>query len=626
MNYKDIFRPETLQKLDKESAENLRQMLGDKNLKQTLQSSMGLLNQVIEMEEPYKAQLEELAIQMVEDMYPIIHEDDINIDAKIVGMDEINQSLDEIKISKPSSKELIKNKRYNVYDTYNNVYKDVFFKGIDKHNLYVFIDHNIGNTIKILKTNIKNSELSEIKVTQPNKFRIQYFADSYPYKEPEIVQGSLNQIKNKIFKELNNVNDNQYTYWTTISKPDTEDPRWDWKEIGRIKKTEGEYQYSPTYFNENILQENTPESKRRVINGITQGAALRGTFSFYLFKEYLDVINPELVEKYNQLMKEIFGIYDDPNAIAMFLQTIAMGQKIGGGSSKVIINEQNNLNESLFNKLYKGAQVRFSDNKVLWFKNNINGNEGFFTGDQGIGSYRKKYKNIESIDGRKLNNYKKSINEQEQKGITIKARALCFPMLVHEIIKGLYELVSLQGFQGTKDQNQTVVDKVDKLEHEPEDIKYGKLIFDALNDIFANSDYNDPRIREYFFAEVYQLGDREFVEFIEDAINDELTQSEKHWIQQTLKEISFDLKNDDFDNTGLDEIKINKPSTIIKFPLEIKSQKQWKEIISKLKSLGYKTGHGELEPEMWNIPTILDYDNNYRNQPERKILNYYIKS
>jgi hypothetical protein len=58
------------------------------------------------------------------------------------------------------------------------------------------------------------------------------------------------------------------------------------------------------------------------------------------------------------------------------------------------------------------------------------------------------------------------INESQESGITIKARALNFPMLVHELIKGLYELVSLQGFKGDKEANQGVVDKVDKLKHD----------------------------------------------------------------------------------------------------------------------------------------------------------------
>jgi hypothetical protein len=153
------------------------------------------------------------------------------------------------------------------------------------------------------------------------------------------------------------------------------------------------------------------------------------------------------------------------------------------------------------------------------------------------------------------------INESSSSGITIQARAANFPMLVHEIIKGLYELISLQGFKGSKEERQAVVDKVDLLKNEPSDLRYGKFIYDALNKIFINSEYNDPRVREFFFADVYQLDDDEFISFIENAINEELTPAQQKWANDTLREISSDLKADDYDTTGLDEIKIEKPFT-----------------------------------------------------------------
>ncbi len=61
-------------------------------------------------------------------------------------------------------------------------------------------------------------------------------------------------------------------------------------------------------------------------SGLTQGASIRGAFGFMLFKEYLDAINPELVDKYNEILKLSFGIYDDENAIAMLLAMIAQQQ------------------------------------------------------------------------------------------------------------------------------------------------------------------------------------------------------------------------------------------------------------------------------------------------------------
>ena len=43
-----------------------------------------------------------------------------------------------------------------------------------------------------------------------------------------------------------------------------------------------------------VSLDNTPpeaeKAKRRIINGITQGASIRGAFGFMLFREYLDEI------------------------------------------------------------------------------------------------------------------------------------------------------------------------------------------------------------------------------------------------------------------------------------------------------------------------------------------------
>jgi hypothetical protein len=160
-------------------------------------------------------------------------------------------------------------------------------------------------------------------------------------------------------------------------------------------------------------------------------------------------------------------------------------------------------------------------------------------------------------------------------------------MLVHEIIKGLYEIVSLQGFKGDKASNQKVVDKVDKLENEPEDLKHGKFIYDALNNLFADSGF-DTKLKEYFFSEIYQLEDEEFIELIENSINESLTSSQLQWVKSTLKQIERDVKEDDFDNTNLSEIRINTPG--LKLPIAIRDYKFYDRIAPELEKMGYLWG------------------------------------
>lgn len=222
------------------------------------------------------------------------------------------------------------------------------------------------------------------------------------------------------------------------------------------------------------------EKKRKIINGITQGASIRGTYGYLLFREYLDQIDGSLVEKYKEVLKPTFGIFDDESVVAMIMAMMSSKQLAGsaGGESEAEYNEE--------------------------------------TGN-----------------------------------FIIRARAMCFPMLVHEIVKGLYEIVSLQGFGPDKEKNQSVAKNVDKLEDEPEDMRYGKFIYDAVNNIYLDSDYNDPRIREFLFAEIYKLSDDDFLTFIENAINGELTSSQKRWAMNAMRDISRDLGKDD---TGLEDL------------------------------------------------------------------------
>lgn len=221
------------------------------------------------------------------------------------------------------------------------------------------------------------------------------------------------------------------------------------------------------------------DMKRRVINGITHGAAIRGTFGLLLFREYIDDLDPELVDKYMDLMKSIFGAYDDETGLAFLLNTAKNSKTSSkGGESEAYQNE-------------KGEWV-------------------------------------------------------------IRAVGRIFPILVHEIEKGLYEILSLYGFSGNRKKDTATVKRVDKLENEPYDLRYGKFIFDALNKIYEDSPYDDPRIRDYFFTEVYNIDDElEFLDFIEHALHGKLTSAERRWAMDTMKSIESDLKKDD---TGLEDL------------------------------------------------------------------------
>lgn len=204
--------------------------------------------------------------------------------------------------------------------------------------------------------------------------------------------------------------------------------------------------------------------KRRIINAITQGASIRGTKAYYIFNDLLDVMDESLLERYNEILGNAYGIYDDDNAIAMMLAMMSQNSASQGGESE-----------------------------VEW--------------------------------------------DDEEGTLVIKAKAIIFPILIHELVKGLYEILSLQGFSGDAEKNKQIVGKVDKATNEPEDLRYGKFIYDALAKHVIDSPYDPAKLRELFFIEVYKLPDTEFHEFIEDSINDDLSLTQRNWVKNTLKRL-----------------------------------------------------------------------------------------
>jgi len=326
------FGEKAKQKLSAKSAESLEKMLGGKSFMQASQDSMRLLQDVMQLEKPYRDQLTELAKDIVDRMFPVLKQAGIEVDAAIVD------TPSEMKITKEKDEE-------------------------------------------------------EIDTEEEANIALDTIADK------------------------------------------------------------------------------TDIDKRRIINSITQGAGIRGTKAYYIFDDAMDILDSLGVkDKYEELVNNAYGIYDDDNAIAMMMAMLAQGGSTQGGESEIDWNE-------------------------------------------------------------------------EEDTMTIKARALTFPILMQEIVKGLYEFVALQGFTDVaKGKGQAVVKATDKVTNEPEDIRYGKFIYDGLRDLVNDNADNPDAVRELFFAEVYKLNNPYFKIFIENMINDELTSDQKGWVERTLQQLEDENK------------------------------------------------------------------------------------
>lgn len=135
--------------------------------------------------------------------------------------------------------------------------------------------------------------------------------------------------------------------------------------------------------------------------------------------------------------------------------------------------------------------------------------------------------------------------DDDAKRFVIKARAICFPMLVHEIVKGLYEVVGQEGFTSDAEKNKAIVKAADKLSNEPRGLQYGKFIYDDIRDIYNKSDIRDGRVPELFLKALYGLEDDALFSFVDNAVNNELTTGQKKWANETMKNLEVVMKRRD---------------------------------------------------------------------------------
>ena len=213
-------------------------------------------------------------------------------------------------------------------------------------------------------------------------------------------------------------------------------------------------------------------AKRRLINAITQGASIRGALD-KPFMDFLNEVPDNLLDSYSETLAGI------DNSVDKYGETL---KKVFG--------------------------IFYDEEALAMFLAMLAGGAG---GEAQGGESEAEF-------------------DEEEGKLKIRATGLIFPFLIHEIIKGLYEIVSLQGFTKSKEQNQATVDATDQLGYEPEDFSVGTHIQEALERLYNEANVRDKVAFELFLANLYREDDAAaFVSFIENIINDRLTSSQKRW-------------------------------------------------------------------------------------------------
>ena len=256
-------------------------------------------------------------------------------------------------------------------------------------------------------------------------------------------------------------------------QPDTSDFRYQPEEPEDDEEEEEKDELEiPSFDVEDLTDEEELElekHKRNIINALIQGAAKKGHYLFQKpdVKAKLDEIDPSLYRDYLGIMAiNDFMYFTMEQMIEMMSQT---GQGVAG---KVSLEDADDEGEE--------------------------GEEG---GEE----------------------------NGEQPDTKIVAVGMIFPILCHEIIKGLEEAKGRHGHSQNKSIRDKVRGAVDVLSNEPMQLRIGPEIVEKLRNALPNSMFDDSNkgLINWFHILLYQIPAQEFLEIIGNAISEDASKVKK---------------------------------------------------------------------------------------------------
>jgi len=234
------------------------------------------------------------------------------------------------------------------------------------------------------------------------------------------------------------------------------------------KKEDQETPEIPSFDVENLTDEEVMEleiHKRNMINALVQGAAKKG---HYIFQK------PEIKERLDEIDPQLYPAYLKIMSINDFMyfsmeQMIEMMSQTGNGvAGKVkLINKDEDEEE---------------------------GGEG-----------------------------------EDEPDTKIVAEGLIFPILCHEIIKGLEESIARHGLPEDPEMSRNVRGVTDVLSNEPMQLRIGPEIVEKLRFALPDEMFDDENkgLVPWFYSNLYQTPAQEFLEIIGNAISEDESKVKK---------------------------------------------------------------------------------------------------
>lgn len=129
---------------------------------------------------------------------------------------------------------------------------------------------------------------------------------------------------------------------------------------------------------------------------------------------------------------------------------------------------------------------------------------------------------------------------------TIKAKGLFFPILVHEIIKGVYEVLGSQGLPDNPKKAEMVMASQDTLPYEIWDLRLGPVIWEKFVESYPDELFEDDmrEIQNYLFSRFSMLTTEEFFEVAKMILSG--SKEGKQIVKKMVDEIVEELRNEEY--------------------------------------------------------------------------------
>ncbi len=130
---------------------------------------------------------------------------------------------------------------------------------------------------------------------------------------------------------------------------------------------------------------------------------------------------------------------------------------------------------------------------------------------------------------------------------TIVARAVNFPILVHELIKGVMEIFAIQGRPEDEEGYDEVEDSEDTLKNEMWDLRLGPAIWDRIRSQFPDEIiFDNPELQNYLLVEIFKLPAKKFLVLMKEVISQ--TERGKRLLEEIVEGIKKMLNDQDYED------------------------------------------------------------------------------